>query len=944
MWISAPKKKVVSCQYIGGKMDVLNITKSKIFLYNILLIALYRNFNHSKFFIHIPKYRYFENRLNVFIQSLNLEIKVSNQQNLHINIAAISINYIFCSLCILLSLTLVIIHYLLQRENIIKLKTFEHRLQKSEEKFSKAFASGPDGIIITKLNNGKILDVNNKALQIFKYSNQDVFNKSIIELGLWADSNDRKSFIKKLVEEGEVNDFESKFLNKEKQIIPIRVSARLFELDGEQCIIATQQDITNLKDNEKEIKNLNRIYAFTSAINQVIVKEKNNDKLINSIIDIAQNIGNFNYACFGTLEKNIGKTNNFNNRIECSLSEKKENNCLIKNCNLINNRFQKNYSPVIMNDLQKEGVKFLDLNASVASDIKSLAIFSLKLETQISRIIVLGSSERDFFNLNELNLLNELTDDIGYAIDNNIREEEKKKIELDNHRLISLVHNTADFIIVSSLDNKVLFMNNAAKTLLGFDTDADVSSFYVKDFLTLESWQKREEVELPSLVKSGFWKGESSLRNIKTNESIPVSKNVFYIKDLMTGQILGLASIGRDMTMWQKYEAELIAAKEKAEGINRLKSNFLANMSHELRTPMIGILGFAEILKIELEDEDQKEMIDIVFAGAERLMHTLNLILDLSRLEAGQVELNLKETNIAQIVTDSVRSFKELTHTNNLTLEIIIKDNRAVSNVDEKLLVQVIQNLVNNAIKFTEKGGIEVVVNKIIMDNRLWSEIQVADTGIGIPKDKKNLVFEDFRQVSEGLGRNYEGTGIGLTINKKIVELMGGVITFDSIAGKGSVFTVRFPCSSKNNKNYKLQSLSNLDSGISSLIKLKKIPTILLVDNDNYAVSFIKHVLKKFCNIDIAEDGSKAIELAKKNKYDLIFMDINLGFGMNGIETTKEIRKIKDYEFKPIVALTAFSMAGDRENFLSQGLTHYLSKPFLIKDLKNLVQEILMSN
>jgi signal transduction histidine kinase len=810
-------------------MAGLIANKSKALLYNSILFAINKNFNHPKYFFLISKHKHFKNRIDKFISTLNSGYTNSSKQYLHVNIAAISNNFSSCYLCILLSLAFIIIYYLFHRKNISKLKTVKHLLQQSEEKFS------------------------------------------------------------------------------------------------------------------KEIQKLNRINAFTSAINQLIVKEKNNDKLIKSIIETAEKIGTFNYACFGTWDKKKETINDLNNHIKCILSSANENNWLFKNYNLVTNLLKKNNSRFIINDLQIDDINSLDLDPLVASGIKSLAIFPLKLETHNNSIIVLGSSEKKFFNQNEINLLNELLNDIGYAIDNNICEEEKKQIELDNQRLISLIHNSSDFITVSSIDNKILFMNNSAKTLVGLEPDDDFSSFVVKDFLTTEAWKQREELEVPSLVKNGFWKGVSSLRNMKTNEPIPVTKNIFYIKNIETGQILGLASIGRDMTIWKKYEAELIASKEKAEEINRLKSNFLANMSHELRTPMSGILGFAEILNDEIKDADQKKLISIIFSGAERLMQTLNLILDLSCIEAGQVKLNLKETNISQIVSESVKSFEGFVHSNNLTLEIMIKDDDAVSEGDEKLLTQVIHNLVNNSIKFTEKGSIKVIVNKVIFENKLWSEIQVVDTGIGIPEDKLNLVFEDFRQVSEGLSRNYEGTGIGLTITKKTVEMMGGIITVESSEGNGSVFTVRFPYSSKNNKNDKLKPLANEDSGNSTLSKPKIIPEILIVDNDNYTVSFINHVLKKLCNIDIAKDGISAIELAKEKKYDLIFMDINLGFGMNGVETTKEIRKIKGYESKPIVALTAFSLAGDRENFLSQGLTHYLSKPFLTKDLKNLVQEILMS-
>ncbi|HUX59895.1 MAG TPA: ATP-binding protein, partial [Ignavibacteriaceae bacterium] len=672
-----------------------------------------------------------------------------------------------------------------------------------------------------------------------------------------------------------------------------------------------------------------------------IVKEKNNERLIKSILNIAENIGGFNYACIGIKDRDKDMINKFNNFLECSLDEKGKNGCLVNNLNLMHKYIKKNNGPVIVNDLNSDLISSLNLNPSVAANINSLAVFPIELENNHFSIMVLGSIEKGFFNQSELDLLSELTNDISYAIDNNFREEQKEKIEFENQRLISLVHNTNDFIAVSSLDDKTLFLNNAGKRLVGLDPNADVSDFAAKDFFTPESWLQRKEKELPSLRKNGFWKGESSLRNIKTNQPIPITKNTFYVKDLSTGEISGIASIGRDMTMRKKYEAELITAKEKAEEMNKIKSNFLANMSHELRTPMIGILGFSDVLKDELKDEDHLAMMEQIYAGASRLLNTLNLILDLSRIEAQNMEINLKITNIASIVIDSVKLFEGYARKNNLSLKTIIKGNDIFSLVDEQLLNQIINNLVNNALKFSEEGEVTVAVSKENIEDKLWSVIKVSDTGIGIPQKSINLIFEEFRQASEGLNRNYEGTGIGLTITKRIVEMMGGIISVESIEGKGSTFTVRFPYADlikeKNNMSVKNKIVKSNDS----LPDNYNYPKVLLVENDNTTINFVSYSLKKLCSLHIATDGPKAIELAKENDYSLILMDIGLGLAMNGIQATKEIRKIKGYETKPIIAMTAYAMNGDKENFLSKGMTHYLSKPFSSKDIFNLIKEII---
>ncbi len=386
---------------------------------------------------------------------------------------------------------------------------------------------------------------------------------------------------------------------------------------------------------------------------------------------------------------------------------------------------------------------------------------------------------------------------------------------------------------------------------------------------------------------------------------------------------------------------ELSAALEKAEEMNKIKSNFLANMSHELRTPMIGILGFSDVLKDELKDEDHLAMMEQIYSGASRLLNTLNLILDLSRIEARNMEINLKITNISSIVIDSVKLFEGYARKNNLSLKTIINGNDISSLVDEQLLYQIINNLVNNALKFSEEGEVTVAVSKENIEDKLWSVIKVSDTGIGIPQKSINLIFEEFRQASEGLNRNYEGTGIGLTITKRIIEMMGGIISVESIEGKGSTFTVRFPYADLIKEKTNMSVKNKIVKSNDSLPDNYNYPKVLLVENDNTTINFVSYSLKKLCSLHIATDGPKAIELAKENDYSLILMDIGLGLAMNGIQATKEIRKIKGYETKPIIAMTAYAMNGDKENFLSKGMTHYLSKPFSSKDIFNLVDEII---
>lgn len=253
-----------------------------------------------------------------------------------------------------------------------------------------------------------------------------------------------------------------------------------------------------------------------------------------------------------------------------------------------------------------------------------------------------------------------------------------------------------------------------------------------------------------------------------------------------------LLSIFRDITAKKKVEKELVDAKEKAEEMNRLKSNFLANMSHELRTPMIGILGFSEILKSSTKKGEMFDMADTIYSSGQRLMETLNLILDLSKIEADKLDLNFHELNAAQIIKDIAEMYMPSAHKKGISLDYHGPDNIKLF-TDERILRGIIGNLVNNAVKYTHNGKVEVTAEEKYSGMGALLHIHVKDTGIGIPSEKIELIFEAFRQASEGYSRLFEGTGLGLTITKKFVEVLKGDIDVKSKVGSGTIFSITLP-------------------------------------------------------------------------------------------------------------------------------------------------------
>jgi len=385
----------------------------------------------------------------------------------------------------------------------------------------------------------------------------------------------------------------------------------------------------------------------------------------------------------------------------------------------------------------------------------------------------------------------------------------------DSKNIIGLEGSLRDITERKSHEEKILKLSWAIEqspiSVVITDTKGKIE--YINPRFTETSGYTYDEVigQSPNLLKSGLtqsevykdlwetiskgkeWSGE--LQNKKKNGE--VFWELVLVSPIKNSEnvITNYLGIKEDITEKKIIIEELKTAKEKAEEMSNVKSSFLANMSHELRTPMMGILGNAEIISISTEDMEIKDMASAIYTSGQRLINTLNLILDLSRIEANKESLDIESLDVVSIIKDVVDHYSSAAWQRNLSLDFITKLDKIYSNLDERLFREVLNNLINNAIKFTNNGGITVSLSTDA-DKMI---IKVIDTGIGIPSESLGIIFEEFRQVSEGYGRNFEGTGLGLTITKKFVEKLGGKISVESKTDIGSEFTVVFPITKDDN-------------------------------------------------------------------------------------------------------------------------------------------------
>ena len=403
-----------------------------------------------------------------------------------------------------------------------------------------------------------------------------------------------------------------------------------------------------------------------------------------------------------------------------------------------------------------------------------------------------------------------------------------------------------------------------------------------------------------------------------------------YIKCLTDENNRPLKVLGtvQDVSIQKEIEQELIDAKNLAEESVKLKERFLTNMSHEIRTPMNGVVGFAKILEETALDENQLQSVLAIRTAGENLMTIINDILDLSKIEADKMVFESIPFSISKTVNSVVELIGASAKGKNVIISSSIPDGLSDYLIgDPTRLSQILINLTGNALKFTNKGNVTVALEeKRLSGDVIQIQFSISDTGIGIPEDKLDSIFESFNQASNETTRKYGGTGLGLTITKKLVELQGGEISVESEMDKGSVFKFTLPFIKNNSSAIDNKNTANKQLDPSFLKDLK---ILLVEDNELNQLLTVKLFKKWNKEIDVAENGLIAIEKVLNNYYDIILMDIQMP-EMDGNEVTKYIREKlpNDKSQVPIIAMTAHATADEEKNCLRNGMNDYLSKPF----------------
>ncbi|PRY08895.1 PAS domain S-box-containing protein [Pontibacter ummariensis] len=404
------------------------------------------------------------------------------------------------------------------------------------------------------------------------------------------------------------------------------------------------------------------------------------------------------------------------------------------------------------------------------------------------------------------------------------------------------------------------------------------------------------------------------------------------------GKPIAMEGVVRDVSELKRTQMALLKSKEEAENLLKVKDQFLANMSHELRTPMNGIIGMIDLLSQVNVDPEQRDYIDTLRKSSDALLAILNDILDLSKMQAGKLVLHESGVDLHETLDKIYSLFVNRAQQKDLALSYSIAPGTPRHIItDETRLLQILSNLTSNAIKFTNAGEIKVSVHAEPLAKQYYRlHVRVKDTGIGISPEDQQLLFNDFTQLDNSSTKTFGGTGLGLAISRQLSHLLGGDIGVESRDGDGSTFwfniKVRLANATEVEEQQQRQQHQKAEPKA-----LDNNPYVLLVDDNQINQKVAQKLLERLgCRIDVASNGYEAIELAVANKYQVIFMDIQMP-EMDGVTATLQIKEKLGSSCPPVVAMTAYSMKDDAEKFMSQGMDDYISKPVKSADLHAMI-------
>jgi PAS domain S-box-containing protein len=724
-------------------------------------------------------------------------------------------------------------------------------------------------------NDLKIIEANDRAIEIYGYTRDELIGMKIMKLRppyMYAQLEEQI----KILNEKSYTRYETIHICKDGTTFPTEISARLVEIEGVKYYQSIGRDITERRKIEGSLKALLERFNLATKAAKLAVWDWDiaNDHLIWD-----ERV----YELFGVKRGDLPP---------------------------VYASWLKIIHPDDLEDANNEIEKALKGEKEYDTEFRIL-----NPDRSIRYIKAYGQVVRDEED--------KPTRMIGINYDITEQKQAEIQIEESNSLLLATLESTADGILVVDLNGKIVQVNRKFTEM--WEIPEEIIS-------------SRDDEKALSFVRDHLGEPDSFLENVRYLYDNPesVSFDLLDFKDGRTferysqpqkiaNEIVGRVWSFRDITQRKTAEEQLISAKDKAEESDRLKTAFLHNISHEIRTPMNAIIGFTSLLdEQDLQPEIRKQYIDIIYQSSNQLLSIISDIVDISNIETGQTKVSLSQVNINTLIRNLYEEYSIRAAQQDLSIhyKLCLNDNEAVLETDGTKLLQILSNLLNNSLKFTQKGKIEF--GYALKKDSV--EFMVCDTGIGISKDKQSKIFDRFYQVESSTSRQYSGTGLGLSICRAYAVLLGGSIRLESEPGAGSTFYLSLPYEPPGNN---IVQAKEDHKQIKGSFKGK---TILIAEDDDINYLVAKKTLEDDnFNLIRAKNGREAVEICRSNsKIDLVLLDLKMPV-MDGIEAMGLIHKFRPS--LPFIALTAYAFDSDKKNAIECGCADYISKPFSRNEL-----------
>ena len=795
--------------------------------------------------------------------------------------------------------------------------------RESRSYFEKSFRASPALMTITRLSDRRIIEVNPAFSRSSGYTREEAVGRTSQDLGLWMHETQREEFLRRVGAGGVLGDLEADFRSKSGRVSTLIVNADVIELGGEACLLTVGIDIT-------ERRRRDQVQAATYAISQLVVGEGDLSALFAGVHRIiaglmpAQNL-------YVALVSDDGALHTFPYFVDCHVPAQEP-------------RAPRNgFTQYVLDAERPVLVTAPELTALLSSrghyeppDRPAAQRLGAPLIIAGRAIGVIALQDYDnakAYGPDEVQLLGFVAEQTAATIQRHRAEAARARAEA-NYR--SIFENALEGLYVSTVDGRFLSANPALARMLGYGG--------VNELLTAVNDIGHQIYVLPSRRADFFALIQTSdevadfvsevYRRDRT--TVWISESVRVVRDAR-GQIDRFEGVATNVTQQREAARTLREAKEAADTASRTKSYFLASVSHELRTPLNGILGYTQILRRDSAlTEKQREGVRVIHESADHLLALINDVLDLSKIEAGRIELHLADFDLPGFATSVERIFAQRARDKNLLFETAVAtDLPRWVHGDEQRIRQIIFNLVSNAVKFTVTGGVVFSVQRTAEDAIRFS---VSDTGPGIAEADLGKLFEPFTQVGKNSATAGAGTGLGLAISRSLVERMGGHLHVESKPGWGS----RFWC------DLALPVGTTTDSPVPFDITRRILGyegarrRILIVDDNAPNRAVLVNMLTPLgFELTETESGEGALTEAERFRPDLVLMDLRLPAGIDGLEATRRLRAKKENATLKIIAVSASAYDLDRTECFTAGCDAFLAKPFREEELWSAIERAL---